>query len=142
MKNVLPAFLLRLTLLFAAFAIVSVATASAQSAKRRSRPVMLPPFIVAEDRFVPPEVNSDGTITLPNGAVINSHFTHSDGSITLPDGAVLALPHRSDSDGTVMLPDGTVVMPNADGTVTLADGTLIDPSPHAKPRSPRPAHGG
>ena len=66
-------------------------------------------------------------------AVLNS-----DGSITLPDGSVLpALPGPMfNSDGSITLPDGTVVQPNSDGTYTLPDGHVIDLS-KAPPVPPR-----
>ena len=137
MKNVLSAFALRVTLLFAAFAFVAVVTSSAQSAARRTRPVMLPPFIVAEDRFTPPELHSDDALSLPDGTVANHLSRNADGSITLPDGTVIWAPVHN-ADGTVTFSDGTVVTPpsrNADGTLTAPDGTIIDPAR-------RPAHHG
>ena len=137
MKNVLSAFALRVTLLFAAFAVVSVVTSSAQSSARRTRPVMLPPFIVAEDRFTPPELHSDDALSLPDGTLANHLSRNADGSITLPDGSVMWAPVHN-ADGTVTFSDGTVVTPpsrNADGTLTAPDGTIIDPAR-------RPAHHG
>ena len=137
MKNVLSAFALRVTLLFAAFAVVSVVTSSAQSSARRTRPVMLPPFIVAEDRFTPPELHSDDALSLPDGTLVNDLRRNADGSITLPDGTVMWAPVHN-ADGTVTFSDGTVVTPpsrNADGTLTAPDGTIIDPAR-------RPAHHG
>ena len=137
MKNVLSAFALRVPLLFAAFAVVSVVTSSAQSSARRTRPVMLPPFIVAEDRFTPPELHSDDALSLPDGTLANHLSRNADGSITLPDGSVMWAPVHN-ADGTVTFSDGTVVTPpsrNADGTLTAPDGTIIDPAR-------RPAHHG
>ncbi len=124
MKNysaLLSSFALRVTLLFAAFAVVSAATSSAQSA-RRSRVVMLPPFVVSEDRISPPVINSDGTITLPDGTVITPPTRNSDGTITLPDGTVITPPEH-----------------DIDTTITLPDGTVIDPSDRPAPRGPRPS---
>ena len=140
MKNVLSAFALRVTLLFAAFAFVAVVTSSAQSAVRRTRPVMLPPFIVAEDRFTPPELHSDDALTLPDGTVVNDLRRNADGSITLPDGTVMWAPVHN-ADGTVTFSDGTVVTPptrNADGTLTAPDGTVIDPARRPAHRGKRP----
>jgi len=124
MKIVLSGFVLRVTLLFTAFAIVSVATSSAQSAGRRSRPVMLPAFIVIEERLTPPEFNLDG-------------------SLTLLDGSVVAQPTRN-PDGSITFLDGTVILPpvhHADGTVTFPDGTVINPSAYPAHRERRPATG-
>ena len=138
MKNVLSAFALRVTLLFAAFAVVSVVTSSAQSA-RRTRPVMLPPFIVAEDRFTPPGLHSDD-LTLPDGTVVNDLGRNADGSITLPDGTVMWAPVHN-ADGTVTFSDGTVVTPptrNADGTLTAPDGTVSEPVRRPAHRGKRP----
>ncbi len=140
MKNVLFAFALRVTLLFAAFAFVAVVTSSAQSALRRTRPVMLPPFIVAEDRFTPPELHSDDALSLPDGTVANHLSRNADGSITLPDGTVIWAPVHN-ADGTVTFSDGTVVTPptrNADGTLTAPDGTIIDPARRPAHRGKRP----
>jgi hypothetical protein len=140
MKNVLFAFALRVTLLFAAFAFVAVVTSSAQSALRRTRPVMLPPFIVAEDRFTPPELHSDDALSLPDGTVANHLSRNADGSITLPDGTVIWAPVHN-ADGTVTFSDGTVVTPptrNADGTLTAPDGTIIDPAHRPAHRGKRP----
>ncbi len=128
MKNVLSAFALRVTLLFAAFAVVSVVTSSAQSSARRTRPVMLPPFIVAEDRFTPPELHSDDALSLPDGTLANHLSRNADGSITLPDGSVMWAPVHN-ADGTVTFYDGTAVTP----PTRNADGTVID-------RARRPAH--
>ena len=128
MKNVLSAFALRVTLLFAAFAVVSVVTSSAQSPARRTRPVMLPPFIVAEDRFTPPELHSDDALSLPDGTLANHLSRNADGSITLPDGTVMWAPVHN-ADGTVTFSDGTVVTP----PTRNADGPVID-------RARRPAH--
>jgi hypothetical protein len=116
MKTVLSAFALRVTLLFAAFALVSAATASARTFARRAPPVLLPPFIVAEDRLPAPAL-------------------HSVDSATLPEGTVALLPTRN-SDGSITLPDGTLVLPpvhNADGTITFLAGAGVDPAPHAIP---------
>lgn len=121
MKIVLSGFVLRVTLLFTAFALVSVATSSAQSAGRRSRPVMLPAFIVMEERLTAPELNLDG-------------------SLTLLDGSIVAQPTRN-PDGSITLLDGTVILPpvhHADGTVTFSDGTTIDPSEYSAPRRQTP----
>ena len=140
MKNVLSAFALRVTLLFAAFAVVAVVTSSAQSAVRRTRPVMLPPLIVAEDRFTPPELHSDDALTLPDGTVVNDLRRNADGSITLPDGTVMWAPVHN-ADGTLTFSDGTVVTPptrNADGTLTAPDGTVIDPAHRPAHRGKRP----
>ena len=103
----------------------------------------------------PPELNSDGTLTLPDGTVVQPPTLNSDGSITLPDGTVLpAPPVRTppvkNTDGSLTLPDGTVVQPNADGTYTLPDGHVIDlskappaggPDRGPGPRGPKPATG-
>lgn len=126
-----------MTLLFAAFAFVAVVTSSAQSAARRTRPVMLPPFIVAEDRFTPPELHSDDALSLPDDTVANHLSRNADGSITLPDGTVMWAPVHN-ADGTLTFSDGAVVTPptrNADGTLTAPDGTVID-------LARRPAHRG
>lgn len=130
MKNVLSAFALRVPLLFAAFAVVAVVTSSAQSSARRTRPVMLPPFIVAEDRFTPPELHSDDALSLPDGTLANHLSRNADGSITLPDGSVMWAPVHN-ADGTVTFYDGTAVTP----PTRNADGTIIDPAR-------RPAHHG
>jgi len=138
MKNVLSAFALRVTLLFAAFAVVAVVTSSAQSA-RRTRPVMLPPFIVAEVRFTPPGLHSD-VLTLPDGTVMNHLGRNADGSITLPDGTVMWAPVHN-ADGTVTFSDGTVVTPptrNADGTLAAPDGTVSEPVRRPAHRGKRP----
>jgi hypothetical protein len=100
----------------------------------------------------PPEVNSDGTIALPDGTVLTPPTVNSDGSITLPDGTVLPAPPMrvppvKNSDGTLTLLDGPVVAPNADGTYTLPDGHTIDltqgaPAGRPGPRRPRPGNGG
>ena len=89
--------------------------------------------------FGPPPgtVNSDGTITLPDGTVFTPPDINinSDGTITLPDGTTidpskdLPPPHEppvKNTDGSLTLPDGAVVQPNADGTYTLPDGHVID----------------
>ena len=85
--------------------------------------------------FGPPPgstINSDGTITLPDGTVVQPPTHNSDGTITLPDGTVIdpsQEPHGppvKNADGSLTLPDGTVVQPNADGTYTLPDGHVID----------------
>ena len=123
MKNVLLAFALRFSLLAAAFALVSTTTANAQNA-RTARPGQMAPFIVEEDRLPPPELNSDGTITLPDGTVITPPTRNSDGTITLADGTVVTPPVR-----------------NADGTITLSDGTVITPADRPAPRGPRPTGG-
>ncbi len=117
----LSSFALRVGLLFAAFAIVSAATSSAQTtlrAARRAPPVMLPAFVVSADRVAPPTVNSDGTITLSDGTVITPPARNSDGTFTLPDGTVLTPPAQT-----------------IDDTITLPDGTVIDPSQHSAPPS-------
>ncbi len=140
MKNILSTFALRVTLLFAAFAVVSVVTSSAQSSARRTRPVMLPPFIVAEDRFTHPGLHSDDALTLPDGTVMNHLGRNADGSITLPDGTAMWSPVHN-ADGTVTFPDGTVVTPptrNADGILTVPDGTIIDPARRPAHRGKRP----
>lgn len=121
MKTMLSAFFLRVTLLFAAFAIVSVATSTAQSAGRRSRPVMLPAFIVMEERLASPELDLDGSLTLPDGTVVTQPTRNPDGSITL-------------LDGTVLLPP----VHQADGTVTFPDGFAIHPSENSEPRRQSP----
>lgn len=139
MKTHLSLGLLRLVLFCTAAALTLV---TGTSAFAQTRPLRLPPFIVEADPLTPPELNSDGTLTLPDGTVVKPPLRNSDGSITLPDGSVLTLPPRADSNGTLMLPDGTVVTPNADGTVTLPDGTVINPAPHPAPHAPRPAGGG
>jgi hypothetical protein len=117
MKNVLAGFVLRVTLLFTAFAIASVATSSAQSAGRRPRPVMLPAFIVMEERLTPPEFNLDGSLSLLEASVVAQPSRNSDGSITLLDGTVIPPPVH-----------------HADGTVTFSDGTSIDSSEYSAPR--------
>lgn len=81
----------------------------------------------------PAEINSDGTITLPDGTVLTPPHLNSDGSVTLPDGTVLPappvrVPPVKNADGSLTLPDGTVIEPNADGTYTLPNGETIDPS--------------
>ena len=98
----------------------------------------------------PVDLNSDGSITLPDGTVLPPPTFNGDGSITLPDGTVLPmpaprLPFMKNADGSISLPDGTTVQPNADGTYTLPDGHVIDPSkappaggPGRGPRGPRP----
>lgn len=111
--------------------------------------------------FGPPGIlNSDGTVTLPDGTVLAPPTRNSDGTITLPDGTVvdpskdLPPPHQppvKNSDGSLTLPDGTIVQPNADGTYTMPDGHVIDLSkaPPADapgrgprgPRGPRPSGG-
>ncbi|MBI5766856.1 MAG: hypothetical protein HZA93_03625 [Verrucomicrobia bacterium] len=90
----------------------------------------------------PPEINSDGSITLPDGTVLTPPTVNSDGSITLPDGTVLPpppvrVPPMKNSDGSITLPDGTVVTPNADGTYTLPNGETVDPSKRG-PRGTKP----
>jgi hypothetical protein len=126
MKNlnpILSAFALRVTLLFAAFALVSAATSSAQTttrAARRTPPIMLPAFVVSEDRLAPPTLNSDGSFTLSDGTVLTPPARNSDGSITLPDGTVLTPPAHE-----------------IDATITLPDGTVIDPSDRPAPRHER-----
>ena len=101
----------------------------------------------------PVDLNSDGTITLPGGTVLQPPTFNSDGTITLPDGTVLQppplrAPFMKNADGSITLPDGTTVQPNADGTFTLPDGHVIDPAkgPPAGgrdrgPRGPRPSGG-
>ncbi len=141
MKNILSSFALRVALLFVALAAVSAHTASAQTRTRGNRPViMLPPFVVSEDPFTPPTLNSDGTLTLPDGTVITPPVRNSDGSITLPDGTVHVLP-RPDSDGSIVLPDGTTLTPNEDGTFTLPDGTVVDRAQLEARRGTRPNSG-
>lgn len=86
--------------------------------------------------FGPPPgvINSDGTITLPDGTVLPAPVVNSDGTITLPDGTVIdpsqmPPPHPplvKNADGSLTLPDGTVIQPNADGTYTMPDGHVID----------------
>ena len=136
MKTILSAFVLRVTLLFAAFAIVSATTSSAQSAARRARPVMLPPFIVAEDRFTPPELNSDDALPLPDATALITPIRNADGSITLPDGTAI-LPPVHHADGTVTFSDG--------GGVTTsthhADAPVSDPAHPTIPRRQRPIDG-
>ena len=146
MKTQLSLRLLRLVLFCTAAALTLVTGTSAFAQTRagsgQSRPLRLPPFIVEADPLTPPELNSDGTLTLPDGSVVTPPLRNSDGSITLPDGTVLTLPPRANSNGTLMLPDGTVVTPHADGTVTLPDGSVINPAPHPAPRAQGPAGGG
>jgi len=83
----------------------------------------------------PGVVNSDGTVTLPDGTVLPAPTVNSDGTITLPDGTVVDPakdlpppnpPFLKNADGSITLSDGTVIQPNADGTYTLPDGTVID----------------
>ena len=91
--------------------------------------------------FGPPPgvMNSDGSITLPDGTVLPAlpgPTFNADGTITLPDGTVIdpsqempPPPHTppvKNADGSLTLPDGTIVQPNADGTYTLPDGHVID----------------
>ncbi len=137
MKNVLSTFVLRVALAFAAFALVSAATVSAQSAVRRTRPIMLPPFIVAEDCLTPPDLNSDGSLSLPDGTVVISPTRNPDGSITLPDRTVI-LPPVHNADGTVTFSDGGVVTLPAHN----ATGTIIDPAHRPAHRGKRPTGGG
>ena len=102
----------------------------------------------------PGEINSDGSITLPDGTVLPPPTFNDDGSVTLPDGTVLQppaphIPPVKNADGSLTLPDGTVVQPHADGTYTLPDGHVIDltklpPLPRRggrSPRGPRPGGG-
>lgn len=108
-----------------------------------------------DSHFGPPPglLNSDGSITLPDGTVLppmpGPEF-NSDGTITLPDGTVidpseeLPPPHHPPTinpDGSITLPDGTVLMPNADGTFTLPNGRTIDPSKAPTPPADCPAPG-
>lgn len=101
----------------------------------------------------PGELNSDGSITLPDGTVLPpmpGPGFNSDGTITLPDGTVidpsegLPPPHQPpmiNADGSITLRDGTVIAPNADGTFTMPDGRTIDPSKAPTPPADRPAPG-
>jgi hypothetical protein len=102
MKNVLSAFAVRVTLLFAALAVVSAHTATAQPRLRGGpRPVvMMSPFVVTADPIAQPKLATERA-TAP--AALPSF----EGSITLPDGTVHVL-SRPNSDGSVVLPDGTV----------------------------------
>lgn len=99
MKEVLSGFVLRVTLLFTAFAIVSIATSSAQSAGRRHRLVMLPPSIAMEERVTPPELNLDSCLSLLDGSVLAQPGRNPDGSITLLNGTVIPRPvhHANDT---------------------------------------------
>lgn len=118
--------LLRL-MLFCTAAMLTLATgtsAFAQGRAQKSRALRLPPVVVEADDLTPPALNSDGSITLPDGSVIAPPLRNSDGSITLADGSVMVLP-RADSDGTVMLPDGTIATRNPDGSLTLPNGNVI-----------------
>jgi len=133
MKTALSLRLLRLAL-FCTAAMLTLATGTSAFAEGRatkSRPLRLPPIFVESNELNPPALNSDGSITLPDGTVIAPPVRNSDGSITLPDGSILSLPSRGNSDGTVMLPDGTVVTRNSDGTVTLPDGSVIAAPEHS-----------
>ncbi len=95
--------------------------------------------------FGPPPgstLNSDGTLTLPDGTVVQPPTHHRDGTITLPDGTVIDPsedhPGRpvKNIDGSLTLPDGTTVPSNADGTYTLPDGHVIDLSKGPPARGP------
>ncbi len=126
--------------LLATLALLAGATLSAQD----SRPARRGPH------GPPPDFNSDGTITLPDGTVLRPPVVNSDGTVTLPDGTVLPAPPMrvppiKNSDGTLTLPNGTVVSPNADGTYTLPNGDTVEhpgarggPGPRG-PRGPRPS---
>ena len=80
-----------------------------------------------------PTMNADGTITLPDGTVIDPSKGHPPGP-----------PFTVNADGTITLHDGTVLHPNADGTFTLPDGHVIDltQGPPAGGPGPRPNGGG
>lgn len=114
-----------LRLLVVAFAILAGASAFAQTSGSTTPPARGP-------KGPPPGiVNSDGTITLPDGTVLQPPTLNADGSITLPDGTVLpappvCIPPVKNADGSIRLPDGTVIQPNADGTYTMPDGDVID----------------
>ena len=121
--------------LFAITALLASASAFAQDSAPGLR----------DRQFLPPAVlNSDGSITLPDGSVLlplPGPMFNSDGSLTLPDGTVvqpptLHTPPVKNADGSLTLPDGTVVQPNSDGTYTLPDGHVIDLS-KAPPAPPR-----
>lgn len=136
MKSALSLRLLRLAL-FCTAAMLTLATGTSAFAQgrghaKKSRALTLPTVFVAADSLTPPEFNSDGSITLPDGTVLSSPVRFADAAITLPDGSVHSLPRRGDSDGSVMLPDGSVAIPNSDGTLTLADGTILDLAHRAK----------
>jgi len=129
MKSALTLRLLRLAL-FCTAAMLTLATGTSAFAQSRghakkSRTLSLPTVFVSADSLTPPQFNSDGTITLPDGTVLASPVRSADAAITLPDGTVHSLPRRGDSDGTIMLPDGTVVTPNSAGTITLPAGTVL-----------------
>jgi hypothetical protein len=115
-----------LRLLAAALAIFAGTAAFAQSTGSATPPARRP------HRGPPPgEINSDGTITLPDGTVLQPPTVNSDGTITLPDGTALPappvhVPPVKNADGSLTLPNGTVIQPNADGTYTLPDGRVID----------------
>jgi hypothetical protein len=128
-----------LRLLAATLAIFAGASAFAQSAGSTTPPARGP-------HFGPPPgaLNTDGTITLPDGTVLQPPTLNDDGTITLPDGTVLPAPPLrtppvKNADGSLTLPDGTTVQPNADGTYTLPDGHVIDLS--KAPPAGRPHHG-
>jgi hypothetical protein len=131
--------------LLAAVALLAGATAFAQdSATRPARGHRPAPH---------GNIDSDGSIILPDGTVLPPPQFNDDGSITLPDGSVLPAPEThvppvKNSDGTITLPDGTVIPPNADGTYTLPNGRVLDlskvpPTPPARRpgRGPRPSGG-
>ena len=128
-----------LRLLAAALAIIAGASAFAQDTGSTPPP--------RGPHFGPPPgstINADGTITLPDGTVLQPPTFNADGTVTLPDGTVLPAPplHAppvKNADGSITLDDGTVIQPNADGTYTLPDGDVIDPS--KGPPAGGPGHG-
>lgn len=118
MKNVLSAFAVRVTLLFAALAVVSAHTATAQPRHRGGpRPVvMMSPFVVTADPIAQPKLANERT-------TIAAALPSFEGSITLPDGTVHVL-SRPNSDGSLALPDGTVAdRPQVEGSHAKSTAT-------------------